>query len=232
MIPMPPSHCVNCRHISSERSSGVDVGEDGRAGRREAGHRLEVGVDAAGRAGGSPESRYGSAPNAAATSHVSATTRKPSRKPSAPRSGGRSARAASPPPAASAPATRKGQKRLAVADRDRAPGGGRRPPRYLTSVPTRPSAARDVDRADPRRRDAGRRAARMGSQRLLDRPARAAISVKMITRSPACEHVVSVREDRLAVADDRADQRAADRHVAEALADVLALRLVTMSSTS
>ena len=47
-------------------------------------------------------------------------------------------------------------------------------------------------------------------------------SVKMITRSPASKDVVPVREDRRPVADDRADQRAANGHVLEPLADVLA----------
>src|SRR5919106_1555092 len=36
------------------------------------------------------------------------------------------------------------------------------------------------------------------------------------------EDVVAVRKDRRSVADDRADERAANRHVLESLADVLA----------
>ena len=74
MIPIPPSHCVNCRHISSERSTSpmfvttlapVAVNPD-----------IDSNSASSGRSScGSPLRTNGSAPKSAAATHVSATTR-------------------------------------------------------------------------------------------------------------------------------------------------------------
>ena len=45
MIPMPPSHCVNWRHMPERTREVVEVGDDARTGRRRSGHALEVCVD-------------------------------------------------------------------------------------------------------------------------------------------------------------------------------------------
>ena len=45
MIPIPPSHCVNCRHMRERARELVEVGDDGRAGRGEPRDRLEVRVE-------------------------------------------------------------------------------------------------------------------------------------------------------------------------------------------
>ncbi len=59
----------------------VVVRDHARARRREPGHALEVRVERVRRAGSRPRRGTGSTANAAASSHVSATTRKPSRTP-------------------------------------------------------------------------------------------------------------------------------------------------------
>ena len=74
MIPMPPSHWVNCRQRSSEWSTlstlvriDAPVVEKPDIDSKNA----STGPSSC----GSPESRYGMAPKIAAMSHVSATTR-------------------------------------------------------------------------------------------------------------------------------------------------------------
>ena len=108
-MPMPPSHCVNWRHMSNERGSS--------SGAATMLAPVVVKPDIASKyaligllSGSSPEKTYGSAPKPAATIHVSDTTRKPSRMPtrSLPRVTNSSAQ---PTPAAIAPAARYGQKR-------------------------------------------------------------------------------------------------------------------------
>ena len=106
MIPMPPSHCVNWRHIARLRGSSstlttmlppVVLKPDIPSKYASIGREIC----------GSPEKMYGSAPSAAAASQVSETTRKPSRTLSrwSPRVVSATAR---PIPPASAPEARNG----------------------------------------------------------------------------------------------------------------------------
>ena len=109
MIPIPPSHWVNWRQIARLRGSSstcvttlppVVLKPDMPSKKASIGRS----------SWGSPERMYGSAPNAAAASHVSATTRNPSRIPRrwSPRVAYVTA-AATPP--VIAPAARNGQTR-------------------------------------------------------------------------------------------------------------------------
>ena len=77
MIPMPPSHCVNWRHMSSDWSSGGDVREHGRPGRREARHRLEVGVDGPVELRARPRAGRGGPRASQRASHVSGDDEEP-----------------------------------------------------------------------------------------------------------------------------------------------------------
>ena len=81
-MPMPPSQVLNWRQNSIERLRPSTSVSHRRAGRGEARHRLEVGVERF-ESCGSPVSRNGSAPNTGTSSQIRATTRKLSRGPTA-----------------------------------------------------------------------------------------------------------------------------------------------------
>ena len=210
MIPMPPSHVVSWRQNAIECDERVDVGQHARAGRREAGHRLEVGVDRAlelrlvgehvrNRADSGdeqPDERDHEVALARADALLAARGQLEREA-----DGERDDAAGHERPAD-----------LAVADRD----GGRHEERGREVAEERADEVErggdvDADRLaahgppEPRPRD---HSARSTSVARDD-------SVKTITRSPGTQHVVAVREDRLAVADDRADQRARHRQLAE-----------------
>ena len=80
----------------------------------------------------------------------------------------------------------------------------------------------------PSRRPLADRAARGGSSGVTGRFSTSGDARRLGEHDHAVaglEHLVAPREDGATVAHDRADQRAADRHVAEAQPDVLARRL-------
>ena len=148
MIPMPPSHCVNWRHI---RVSGdrVEVRDDARACRRESGHALEVRVERArelvaaleevrdrgerGRRGARSARRRGTLADADLTGRVAVSRSSPN-----------------PTPLVTDAGDDERQERLSVPDRDGI-GKSAASPRYFPSIPTRLGGR--IDRQPPRAAD-------------------------------------------------------------------------------
>ena len=139
MIPMPPSHWLNWRHIPSDplislRSDAtlapVVVKPDIPS------KYASIGLPSC----ELPDKTYGRAAKPAASSQVAETTRKPSRRPTRTEAPAVSRSSAKPTPLVIAPAARNGQKGSSY---QRAKGTGKSAarPRYLPSVPMRLSAA-------------------------------------------------------------------------------------------
>ena len=160
----------------------VEVGDDARARRREAGHALEVGVERVRRAGRRPRRGTGSTRTRrrAATSARRRGTPRARRRVRPRRPSG--ARARSPTPLVTAPATRNGQNGSPYASANGI-GKSAASPRYFPSIPTRLSAGRHVDRQPPRAADP--RGGLAHSHSASTTHGAFAASVKMITRSPA-----------------------------------------------
>ena len=218
MIPMPPSHCVNWRHIPSERLissksvttlAPVVVKPDMPSKYASSGFE----------SWSPPSKRYGIDANAAASSQVSATTRKPSRTPTRPAAPAVSRSSAKPDSARDRP-----RRRGTGAPARRTPsangiGKSAASPRYFPSVPTRLTTAGSRSRTAAGGRFARRSAS---TQSASTTQGAFAASVKMITRSPAWRTSSPCGKIAVAVADDRADDRAVNGHVAERHPDVAA----------
>src|SRR3990172_5813019 len=156
--------------------------------------------------------------NAAASSHVRATTRKPSRTPTRAAAPAVARSSTSPSPVVTAPATMKGS---GVSPYHSANGIGNTAasPRYFASVPTRLTTA---GTSMANRRGGPIRATGWLNSECLDDPGRVGGLGEDDHSVAGLEDIVPVGEDRLPVADDRADQRPVHRHVAERHADVTA----------
>src|SRR5918994_308577 len=165
-----------------------------------------------------PAKRYGNEANPAARSHVSATTRKPSRTPS--RLSGRSESRSSvhPRPTVIAPAAANGQNGSPYPSATRI-GKTAASPRYLPRLPTR---WRTAHRSMAIRRGRPIRAVTCVNSECLDDPRRVRGLREDDPPVPRLEDVVAVGEDRVPVPDDRADDRAVDGHVSKGHADVAA----------